>query len=273
MTAHPIDPPHRHVSEIYSLKGKVVLITGASRGLGLTMARALAEAGAHVAVNDIDPAALDLAISVLKSEGLSVEPVAFDVTDHSAARAAVVDLEKRRKRIDILVNNAGIVVRKRLWDASDADWDRVIATNLTSLHVLSKAVAEGMAARGFGRIINLASIMGVIGRAGVVSYIAAKHGVVGLTKALAAELGPRGITVNAIAPGYILTEINRSVIDDQFFYSLVVDRTPQKRWGIPADLAGPVVFLASDAASFVNAHTLVIDGGISTTILQPEHVA
>ncbi|MCM0018696.1 MAG: SDR family oxidoreductase [Tagaea sp.] len=272
MPAPRVERPHRNVTDIYSLKGRVALITGASRGLGLVMARALAEAGAHVALNDLDPAPLAEAIEKLRGEGLSVEGLPFDVTDHAAARAAIADLERRRK-IDVLVNNAGIVVRKRLWEATDADWERVIATNLTSLHVISKAVAEGMVARGSGRIVNIASIMGLIGRAGVVSYIAAKHGVVGLTKALAAELGPRGINVNAIAPGYILTEINRSVIDDQFFHSLVVDRTPLKRWGDPADLAGPVVFLASDAAAFVNAHTLVIDGGISTTILQPEHVA
>lgn len=248
-------------------------MTGASRGLGLVMARALAEAGAHVAINDIDAQAVGLVAERFVADGLSAEAVPFDVTDTAACQQAVSALESRHGRIDVLLNNAGIVVRKRLFEADDSDWDRVISTNLTSLHVLSKAVARQMIERGSGRIINLASIMGLIGRAGVVSYVAAKHGVVGLTKALAAELGPHGITVNAIAPGYILTEINRSVIDDQFFYSLVIDRTPLKRWGIPADLAGPVVFLASAAAAFVNAHTLVVDGGISTTILQPEHVA
>lgn len=262
-----------HIGELFSLENRIVLITGASRGLGLVMARALAEAGAHVVMNDIDDAQLERVVSCFCDDGLSAESLPFDVTDAAACRHAVETIEKQHGHIDILVNNAGIVVRKRLWDADDEDWDRVLSTNLTSLHVLSKAVARGMVTRQRGRIVNLASIMGLIGRAGVVSYIAAKHGVVGLTKALAAELGPHGITVNAIAPGYVLTEINRSVIDDQFFYSLVIDRTPSKRWGIPADLAGPIVFLASDASAFVNAHTLVVDGGISTTIMQPDHVA
>lgn len=258
---------------MFSLEGRVALITGAARGLGLSMAEALAEAGALVLLNDLQKADAEEQARVLQNKGLKVLPLPFDVSDTRAAQIAIDSAAAEHGRIDILVNNAGIVARKRLFEMEDSDWDRVIDVNLKAVYELSRMVAVHMVKAGQGRIINLTSIAGIIARAGVISYVAAKHGVIGLTKALAAELGPKNICCNAIGPGYMLTEINRSVMDDKFFYKLVCDRTPLKRWGTPDELKGAVIFLASPAASFVNGHTLFVDGGISTTILQPEHVA
>lgn len=237
------------------------------------MAEALAEAGAVVALNDVQASEAEKKADALCKKGLKVVPLAFDVTDAGAAQSAVDKICAEHGHIDILVNNAGIVARKRLFELEEADWDRVIDVNLKAAYQLSRIVAVHMVEARDGRIINLTSIAGVIARAGVISYVAAKHGVIGLTKALAAELGPKNICCNAIAPGYMLTEINRSVMDDKVFYKLVCDRTPLKRWGTPDELKGAIVFLASKASSFVNGHTLFVDGGISTTILQPEHVA
>lgn len=258
---------------LFSLQGRVALITGAARGLGLAMAEALAEAGALVVLNDLEKGEAEKRALEFRDKGLNVHPRAFDVADVNAAQAAVDAIVSEHGRIDILVNNAGIVARKRLFEFEDQDWDRVIDVNLKAVYQLSRMAGVHMVAAGHGRIINLTSIAGVIARAGVISYVAAKHGVIGLTKALAAELGPKNVCCNAIGPGYMLTEINRSVMDDQVFYKLVCDRTPLKRWGTPDELKGAVVFLASQASSFVNGHTLFVDGGISTTILQPEHVA
>ena len=165
--------------------------------------------------------------------------------------------------------NAGIPVIKRIENHTVADWERVIETNLTSLYVLARASAVHMAAGGYGRIINVASVMGIVARSGIISYVAAKHGVIGLTKALAAEFAMKNINSNAIAPGYFLTEINKSVQDDKAFYELVKSRTPLHRWGSPEELAGPVQFLASPASSFVNGHILVVDGGMCATNLEP----
>lgn len=257
---------------LFSLDGQVALITGAARGLGLAMAEALAEAGAKVVLNDLDKDQAEEQAQALRAKGLNVRALVFDVSDPVAAKAAIASIVADEGHLDILVNNAGIVVRKSLFDFEDHDWDRVMDVNLKAVYGLSKEAARHMVETGSGRIINLTSIAGIIARAGVISYVAAKHGVIGLTKALAAELGPKNICCNAIGPGYMLTDINRSVLDDEIFYGLVCDRTPLKRWGSPNELKGAVVFLASRASSFVNGHTLFVDGGISTTILQPEHV-
>jgi len=261
------------LSSLFSLGGRVALITGAAQGLGLMMAEALAEAGARVIINDINAQDARARAADLQAQGLLVRALPFDVTDAAGASAAIQSIVTDEGQIDVLVNNAGISVRKRLFEFEEADWDRVIDLNLKAVYQLSQEVAKSMVAAGHGRIINMASIFGVRGRAGVIPYVAAKHGVVGVTKALASELGPRGVTCNAIGPGYFLTEINRKILDDAAFFKLVCDRTPLKRWGKPEELKGVVVFLASDASSYVNGHTLMVDGGISSAILQPEHVA
>lgn len=220
-------------------------------------------------LNDRNVDGLKTKCTELEKKGYSVSGAPFDVTNSPAVETSIRAVAKQHGRLDILVNNAGVVVFKRIENHTVADWERVIATNLTALYAMARESAVHMAAGGYGRIINVASVMGTIARSGIISYVAAKHGVVGLTKALAAELGTKNINTNAIAPGYFLTEINKSVQDDTKFYDLVNSRTPLHRWGTPSELAGPVLFLASPASSFVNGHILLVDGGMCATNLEP----
>lgn len=257
------------VQDIFSLKGRVALVTGGAQGLGAAMAEALAAAGAHVALADRNAEALERTRAGFAAKGYAVSATAFDVTDTAAAENAVRGVAASQGRLDILVNNAGVVVFKRIENHAMADWDRVVSTNLTALYALAREASVHMAAGGYGRIINIASVMGQVARAGIVSYVAAKHGVIGLTRALAAELARKNINTNAIAPGYFLTEITKSVQAETEFYELVRSRTPLHRWGDPSELAGPVLFLASPASSFVNGHVLTVDGGMCATNLEP----
>ena len=256
----------------FSLAGRVALVTGAGRGIGFAIARGFGHAGATVVINDINPGACDAACVALRAQGITAEPAPFDVTNHVAGAAAIDAVVARHGKLDILMNNAGILIRKPVATHDMNDWDRVIAINLSSFYVLARAAAQHMKIAGGGRIINTASLMGISSRPGVVSYVAAKHGVVGLTRALAAELGADGITVNAIGPGYIETEINRATMADGRFHKLVTDRTPLGRWASPDELAGPAVFLASPAGAFVSGHVLMVDGGMSATLFQTEAV-
>lgn len=261
-TAHPIAD--------FSLGGRIALVTGAGRGIGYSIAHGFAQAGATVVINDVSPEAAEAACERLRAEGLKAEPQPFDVTDHLAGAAAIDAIVARHGKLDILMNNAGILIRKPVETHDIADWDRVIAINLTSLYALAREATRHMRRAGYGRIINTASLMGISSRPGVISYVAAKHGVVGITRALAAELGAYGITVNAIGPGYVETEINKATLADGRFHKQVVDRTPLGRWASPDELAGPAVFLASAAAGFVSGHVLMVDGGMSATLFQPE---
>lgn len=267
MTSLPSSP--KRIAD-FSLDGRVALVTGAGRGIGFSIARGFAEAGATVVINDISPSAAEAACETLRSYGYRAEPQAFDVTDHAAGGAAIDAIVARHGKLDILMNNAGILIRKPIETHDMSDWDKVIAINLTSLYVLAREATRHMRKASYGRIINTASLMGVSSRPGVISYVAAKHGVVGITRALAAELGAYGITVNAIGPGYIETEINKATLADGRFHKQVVDRTPLARWASPDELAGPAVFLASAAAGFVSGHVLMVDGGMSATLFQPE---
>jgi gluconate 5-dehydrogenase len=252
---------------MFSLAGRVALVTGASRGLGLAMAEGMAAAGATVVLNGRHVDSLRAAAEQVRATGGATDIAVFDVADEKAAVAAVGEIARRHGRIDILVNNAGIVSRAPLGESKTADWQRVIDVNLTALYVLAREAARTMIERRWGRIVNVGSIMSLIGRATIPSYVAAKHGVAGLTKSLAAELGQHGITANAIAPGYFTTEINTALKENPDFDRLIVSRTPLRRWGEPKELAGAAVFLASDAASYVNGHVLVVDGGMTTTLL------
>jgi gluconate 5-dehydrogenase len=260
------------MNDMFSLKGRVAIVTGAAQGLGAAMAESLAQAGAHVVLNDRNPDSLSKKCSDLRARGYLVSGAPFDVTDAAEVETSVRAVAKEHGRLDILVNNAGVVVFKRIENHTVGDWESVLATNLTALYALAREASVYMAAGGYGRIINIASVMGTIARSGIISYVAAKHGVVGLTKALAAELGAKKINSNAIAPGYFLTEINKSVQDNKSFYNLVISRTPLHRWGDPSELAGPVLFLASPASSFVNGHILLVDGGMCATNLEPPDI-
>jgi gluconate 5-dehydrogenase len=253
----------------FSLEGRVALVTGAGRGIGLALARALAAAGAHVIINDLRKETAEEACHIIEGEGGSASPAVFDVTEFAAIDAIVDDLAARHQRLDILMNNAGILIRAPIETHALPDFTKVIGINLNAVYAMARACARPMKKQKSGRIINTGSVMSVSSRPGVISYVAAKHGVVGLTRGLAAELGPWGITVNTIGPGYILTEMNRHVLGTPFEQQ-VIDRTPLARWAAPEELTGAAVFLSSDAASFVTGQILMVDGGMTSNAILVE---
>jgi gluconate 5-dehydrogenase len=250
----------------FSLAGKHALVTGATRGLGWAIARVFAEHGAQVAVNSRSQKDCEARVKELTDAGLTAVPCPFDVADLSACTRVVRGLENRHGAVDILVNNAGVIHRQELADFSDEDWLRVININLNAAFALSREAARGMAGKGWGRIINIASIMAQVARPTIPAYVSSKHGLAGMTKALAVELGPKGITVNAINPGYFATEFNKPLMADPEFDAMVKSRTPVGRWGDPEELAGAALFLASEAGGYVNGASLTVDGGMTAAL-------
>ena len=251
---------------LFDLSGRVALVTGAYRGLGFSIARGLAQAGATVILNGRKPEELARAAKALTDATLKADVAVFDITDRDAIHAGVDAAIARHGAIDILVNNAGIQRRGPLVDFPQKEWDEVIATNLTAPFVVSQAVLPGMIARKRGKIIHVASLMSELARPTVVPYTAAKGGVRQLTRGMAVELAPMGIQVNAIAPGYFATEMNRALIDNAEFNAWVCKRTPAGRWGEPDELAGLAVFLASGASNYMTGQMLVMDGGMSVAL-------
>lgn len=254
-----------NILESFQLKGRRALITGSSAGIGLALARALGQAGAHVVLNGRSADKLAVVSAQLRSEGLSVSESVFDVTDAAAVRTAVDSIEAEGP-IDILVNNAGMQIRGPLHEYDDAHWRTLMSTNLDSVYYVGKTVAQKMIPRGQGKIINICSVQSELGRPGIAPYTATKGAVKMFTKGMAIDWGPFGIQVNGIGPGYFKTELNQKLVDDPAFSSWLVGRTPSRRWGDVEDLGGAAVFLASDASRFVNGHILYVDGGVTATL-------
>jgi gluconate 5-dehydrogenase len=250
----------------FDLAGRVALVTGAYRGLGFAIARGLAAAGARVFINGRNADALAGAREVLAGDGLNVETALFDVTDSRAVREGIASAASRAGTIDILVNNAGIQRRHALVDFPQHEWNEIIATNLTAPYLVSQAVMPDMIARKRGKIIHIASLMSELARPSVVPYAAAKGGIRQLTRGMAVELAQHNIQVNAIAPGYFATEMNRALLDNPTFDAWVKQRTPAGRWGEPDEIGGLAVFLASGASDYVTGQIIMIDGGMSVAL-------
>jgi len=230
------------------LNNKVALVTGAAQGIGEAIAKSLAANGARVIRTD-------------RAANPATGVVAMDVTNPAQIQSVIADLVRDQGRLDILVNNAGIIRRNDLADFTEEDWDAVVDTNLKTLFFLSQAAAGVMTRQGAGKIINIASLLSFQGGIRVPSYAAAKSGVAGLTKALANELAPKGVQVNAIAPGYIATNNTAALQADETRNRQILERIPTGRWGKPEDIAGAAVFLASPASDYVTGHVLAVDGG------------
>ena len=252
---------------LFDLTGKRALVTGATHGLGMSMATGLAKAGATIIVNDLVQEKLDTAIAEYAANGIKAHGYLFDVTDEPSVKKYVEIIEKEVGPIDILVNNAGIIRRTPVLDMEVADWELVLKIDLTGPFIMAKHFGKSMVARGSGKIINMCSMMSEVGRETVSAYAAAKGGLKMLTKNLATEWAKHNIQVNGIGPGYFATSQTAPIrVDGHPFNDFIIRRTPAERWGNPDDLQGAVIFLASNASDFVNGHILYVDGGILASL-------
>lgn len=257
-----------NIMKQYDLTGKVALVTGASYGIGFAIAKGLASAGATIVFNDRREELVEKGIEAYKEEGIKAYGYVCDVTDEDAVEALVARVEKEVGIIDILVNNAGIIKRIPMCEMKASEFREVIDIDLNGPFIMSKAVIPSMIKKGHGKIINICSMMSELGRETVSAYAAAKGGLKMLTKNIASEFGEHNIQCNGIGPGYIATPQTAPLREKQAdgsrhpFDSFIIAKTPAARWGEPEDLAGPAVFLASDASNFVNGHILYVDGGI-----------
>lgn len=253
---------------MFDLMGKTALITGSTRGIGYEAARALARQGATVLLNGRQKSSVDKAVQSLQKEGLQASPVVFDIEQTDAMLQAVKDAEQQHGVIDILFANAATQYRAPLLSYPQQEFERIVFANLTSQWVLGRHLAQAMSNQGFGRIIFTGSITGVLGRPEVTAYTAAKAALHGLVRQWASELSPQGVTVNAIAPGYLQTQLTQALSQEQAFNQWLQSRVPSEGgWGRPEDIASTVVYLAALESRFVTGQVIAVDGGLSTTMV------
>ena len=247
---------------LFDLSGRTALVTGSSRGLGRAMLEGLAQAGATIIVNGVNQDRVTTTATDLRAKGYKVHEAPFDVTDEASVVAAFAQFDAEGIAVDILINNAGIQLRKPMVEMSTAEWNKVIETNLTSAFVTGREAAKRMIPRGYGKVINIGSLTSEVARATVAPYTAAKGGIKLLTRSMAAEWAAAGIQANAIGPGYMITEMNKALLENEAFDSWVKSRTPSARWGRPEELIGTAVYLASSASDYVNGQIIYVDGGM-----------
>ncbi|MDA7429555.1 SDR family oxidoreductase [Primorskyibacter aestuariivivens] len=252
--------------KLFDLSGRTALVTGSSMGIGFALARGLAQAGATLVLNARNAARLEEAAETLRAEGAKVAVLPFDVTDPKAAQDAINGYETDHGALDILVNNAGMQHRTPLEDFPPDMFETLMRTNVNSVFYVGQAVARHMIKRGHGKIINIASVQTALARPGIAPYTTTKGAVANLTKGMATDWAKYGLNCNAIAPGYFDTPLNAALVADPEFSAWLEKRTPAGRWGKVEELVGACVFLSSDAASFVNGHTLFVDGGITASL-------
>jgi gluconate 5-dehydrogenase len=251
---------------LFDLSGRLALVTGSSDGIGFALATGLGRAGAGIVLNGRDAGKLAAAAQRLKDQGIVVEAARFDVADREAVLAAVERIERDLGPVDILVNNAGVQRRSPFEDFPEETWREIMAINIDGVFHVTQAVGKRMIERKRGRIVNICSVASELGRATIVPYAATKGALRQMTRGLSAEWAKHNIQINAVAPGYIRTPLNQALMDDEKFSAWVASRTPAGRWADPEELIGAAIFLASDAASYVNGHVLYVDGGLSTSV-------
>jgi len=258
--------PASSLCAMFSLQGQVAVVTGASRGLGKSMATKLAEVGAHVVLVARSQDQLEANVAELTQRHLKASFKVVDCSDEPAINTAMAAIFEENGKIDILVNNAGLIMRKPATETTAPEWLGIMDINLNGAFYLAREAARYMEKNKYGRIINTLSALSVFGRPGIHAYTASKHGLHGLTKSLAGELGSKGITVNGIGPGYMKTDNTAALQTNPEFDTLVRSRTPVPRWGEPEDMDAAVVFLCSPMAGYVNGHMLMVDGGFTSTV-------
>ena len=251
---------------LFNLEGRTALITGSSQGIGLGLALGLARFGARVVLNGRNSHKIDVALGELAKAGFKGEAAVFDVTDAEAVRTGVDRIENDLGAIDILINNAGMQFRTALENFPTEKWQELLNLNVSSVFYVGQAVAKHMIARGRGKIINIASVQSELARPGIAPYTATKGAVRNLTRGMCTDWAQYGLQINAIAPGYFKTPLNQALVDNPEFTAWLEKRTPARRWGNVEELVGAAVFLASDASSFINGHTLYVDGGITVSL-------